>query len=238
MLSKNTKASFTVQSAFRYDYKLPMVKSAIKKINKKLPENLNSYRKITKKEAEQIKKFNVEAKKIYQQTVEQIAPVINNIAAQIPGHRERVQHVGISGYFRGMGKVKLPRAIKFTGSLYSIGMPPELIGMGRALQLAQKTDMFDLVQELYINLRRDIEHAGHYFNRENLEHLMKKSDAWKMVEKDIELIEQILDIKIGPVTSKHMIHRNLSSNTFYDMQTDHDITVDLLRAARIRKSLG
>ena len=231
-------ASFTVQSAFRYDYKMPMVKSAIKKINKKLPENLDKYRKISKKEAEQIKKFNVEAKKIYQQTVEQIAPVINNIAAQIPGHRERVQHVGISGYFRGMGKVKLPRAIKFTGSLYSIGIPPELIGMGRALQLAQKTDMFDLVEELYINLRRDIEHAGHYFNRENLEHLMKKNDVWKMVAKDIELIEQILDIKIGPVTSKHMIHRNLSSNTFYDMQTDHDIIVDLLRAARIRKSLG
>lgn len=115
-------ASFTVQSAFRYDYKLPMVKSAIKKINKKLPENLNSYRKITKKEAEQIKKFNVEAKKIYQQTVEQIAPVINNIAAQIPGHRERVQHVGISGYFRGMGKVnsheRLNLPARFTVSAY------------------------------------------------------------------------------------------------------------------------
>ena len=231
-------ASMTVQSSFRYDYKLPMVKTAIQKINKLLPENLNSYRRITKKEAEQIKKFNVDAKKMYQQTVESIAPVINNIASQIPGNRERVQHVGISGYFRGMGKVKLPRAIKFTGSLYSIGIPPELIGMGRALEHARKTGMLELIEELYLGLRRDLEHAGHYFNRENLNMLIKKDDAWKDIDKDIKLIEEILDIKIGPITNKHMIHRNLSSNTFYDMETEHDITVDLLRAARIRKSLG
>ena len=75
------------------------------------------------------------------------------IAGQMPGHRERVQHVGISGYFRGMGAVRLPRAIKFTGSLYSIGIPPELIGMGRALEHAQKDGMFELVEELYVNLR-------------------------------------------------------------------------------------
>lgn len=231
-------ASMTIQSAFRYDYKLPLVKDAIQKLNKQLPENLNSFRPVSPDEAEKIKQFNIEAKVFYQRSVESISPVINNIALQMPSHRERVQHVGISGYFRGMGKIRLPRAIKFTGALYSIGIPPEFIGMGRALRLAKEQGIFDLVQELYINLRRDLEHAGHFLNRENLDLLTKDNSEWGVIAEDIKIVEDLLDIKIGPVNSKHMIHRNLSSNTFYDMSNEHEITNDLLRAARIRKSLG
>lgn len=231
-------ASITIQSAFRYDYKLPKVKDAIARFNAELPKNTLNYRRFTDTEYKQIKAFNVEAKKFYQQTVEAIAPTINQVAAQLPGHRERVQHVGISGYFRGMGKTTLPRAIKFTGSLYSIGVPPELIGMGRALKLAKDKDMFELVEELYVGLRSDLEHAGHYLNRENLELLIKQEKSWQAVKDDIQLIEELLGIEIGPVTTKHIIHRNLSSNIYHDIQTKYDITADVLRAAQIRKSLG
>ena len=35
--------------------------------------------------------------------------------------------------------LNLPRAIKFTGALYSIGLPPEFIGTGTALEEARKS---------------------------------------------------------------------------------------------------
>ena len=46
-------------------------------------------------------------------------------------------HVGLFGYGRslgGVGGVTLPRAIGFTASLYSIGVPPELLGLGSLSQ--------------------------------------------------------------------------------------------------------
>ena len=39
-------------------------------------------------------------------------------------------HVGLFGYNRASAGVSLPRAIPFCASLYSIGLPPELIGLG------------------------------------------------------------------------------------------------------------
>jgi phosphoenolpyruvate carboxylase len=233
-------SSVTVQSAFRYDYHKDQVVAAIKRLNEEIPKIQDDYRRITLEEAKRIKAFNAKAKKFYQASVESIAPLINKIASKIPSHRERVQHVGLSGYFRGMGKVTLPRAIKFTGSLYSIGMPPEFIGLGRALQQAEKDGMLELIDDIYKNLRRDIIHAGHYLNRDNLELLISQNSDWKLIKNDIALAEKILGIEVGPDKTSHMIHKNLSSNIYYGITSEEntDTNGDILRAAGIRKSLG
>lgn len=64
-----------------------------------------------------------------------IAPIINEVAHFLPKRCERVLHVGLFGYSRGVGKVKLPRAIGFTAALYSLGVPPELIATGRGIKI-------------------------------------------------------------------------------------------------------
>jgi phosphoenolpyruvate carboxylase len=231
-------ASLTVQSAFRYDYDLKHVKQSIKKINSELPKNLKQYVKITASEKKALEKFNTRAAKLYKPVVESMADVINQIAKKLPSHRERVQHVGLFGYSRGMGKVTLPRAIKFTGALYSLGVPPELIGSGRALKLAKELGILKLVLKLCPYLKEDFKHAGHYLNMENLEHLSKKYSSCKTIYKDVELIQKILNIQIGPEQPHHFIHRNFTSNIYHRFNLGEDFAEDVLKAAQIRKSLG
>jgi phosphoenolpyruvate carboxylase len=233
-------ASLTIQSAYRNDYPMDLVKSTIAKFNAQIPQSRKNYREISTSEGEEIKAFNLKAKQFFQKTVEQLAPNINQVAEKLPNHRERVQHIGIFGYARGVGKVTLPRAIKFTGALYSVGVPPEFIGTGRALKLAQEQGMLDLLKDLYLNLIRDLEHAGHFINRENLEMLAGREPGFSDILEDVILVEEILGIHLGPVTTRHLIHRNLASNIYHKIQLGDDdyLSEDLIRAAKIRKSLG
>ncbi len=120
-----------IQSAFRYDFPKQRVIKAIKLLEKKLPKgkvvSINSDEEKALEDA--IKPFE----KAYQAIIPEIAPLVNKLAGFLPKRRERVQHVGLFGYSRGTGKVKLPRAISFTAALYSLGIPPELIGTGQGL---------------------------------------------------------------------------------------------------------
>ena len=65
----------------------------------------------------------------YQKQIRSLAPLINRVAAYIPSRRKRKLHVGLFGYSRNMGGVSLPRAITVTAALYSIGIPPEVLGL-------------------------------------------------------------------------------------------------------------
>ncbi len=230
--------SFSIQSAFRNDYPLEQVKAGIQKLHKEIPRNLDKYTRISDEDLAKIREFNTEAAKIWRSTVEPLAPFINEIAGKLPSHRERVQHIGLFGYARGVGEVTLPRAIKFTGSLYSLGIPPEFISTGRVLKLAKKMDMMDLVEKLYVNLRHDMLHAGKYFNRENLEMLAQDHAEFTPILEDIAEIEKYLGEKLEPKESRHFLHRNFSSNVYYLRKAGKDFSRDLLEAARFRKSLG
>ncbi len=230
--------TLTVQSAFRYDYELEEVKKAIKKMNEQIPKLRKKFIKISKEENEAINEFNTKVAEFFRQTIEPNAGLINTIAGKLPGHRERMQHIGLFGYSRGMGEVTLPRAIKFTGSLYSIGVPPELIGSGRALKLAKEMGILDLVNKICPFLKADFEHAGHYLNRENLDHLCKENETWKEVRNEIEYIEDLVGVEIKQKKTHHIIHRNFSSNIYHKLHLDEDFSEDVLKAAEIRKSLG
>lgn len=231
-------ATVTIQSAFRYDYDLDEVKKAVKRLNKEIPKGLDKYIVISEKEKMALGEFNGRVEKFFRKFVEANAEMINGVARKLPSHRERVQHIGLFGYSRGVGKVKLPRAINFTGSLYSLGVPPELIGSGRALVLAKKMGILGLVNKLCPFLKADFEHAGHYLNRENLDFLCKENAQWKEVRKEIEDIEKMVGVKIGPSEAHHIMHRNFTSNIYHKMKLGEDFAEDALKAAEIRKSLG
>lgn len=230
--------SVTIQSAFRTDYPMEDVKKAITILNKEIPLKRKDYIRVSPEECKQIEQFGQKAGKIFRSSIEELAETINDIASHLPSHRERVQHVGLFGYSRGVGKVTLPRAIKFTGSLYSLGIPPEFIGAGRALRLAKDQGMLPLVQKLYVNLKRDMIHAGKYVNKENLDLLCEVDKAWIPVREDIQEIERILKIHIEPETDAHFLHRNVTSNIYRRYRMGVDFSADILEAAKIRKSLG
>jgi len=94
-----------IQSAFRYDFPKAKVLSAIKYLNSHLPKG--EAKTITADEEKIIIDVIKPFESSYKKTVEKIAPLINDLAKFLPKRRERVQHIGLFGYSRGIGKVSL-----------------------------------------------------------------------------------------------------------------------------------
>lgn len=228
--------TLTLQSAFRYDYPPDAVKKAIQYITKKLPtlEPLT----LSAKEIAQLHEIAHLAIPLYQKTVTGIARLINSVAAKMPRRRERLLHIGLYGYSRGIGKVQLPRAITFTGALYSLGVPPEFIGTGRVLTLLREKKLLALAEKVYVTLRADLHHAGKYLNHENLEILAQRNPYFKEIAHDVRLVMAYMGESLGPYKTNHFIHRNLTSTILFKMKAGQDYTEELIKAAVIRKSLG
>ena len=227
--------TLTIQSAFRYDYAEKRVKEAIHELNRELPHlsAVSVPKKLENTAKESVSFFE----KPYRETIEKIAPLINILSKQVAKRRERVQHVGLFGYSRGVGKVTLPRAIPFTASLYSIGIPPEIIGTGRGLLDAKKKGVLSEILHLYPTLKNDIIQAGYFFNQNTLEKTIGSIKNLNGLRKDIEGIEEIFHIELGPKEPSHFEHKELTDTIYEDRH--HKKVSDLItRSGVLRKSLG
>lgn len=226
----------TIQSAFRYDYPLEEVQKACRFVH----EALETVQPLTFSDEEQalLLKGIALFRGFYSKTVESMAPMINAMAAFIPGRRERVQHVGLFGYSRGVGAVRLPRAINFTGACYSMGIPPEFIGTGRGLRVAKEEGLWDLLETHFFTLRSELQHAGKFLNLENLTRYAQEHAWARDILEDVEWCGSLLGLDLGPQKESHYLHRNLTSNIFFKQAIGEDFSHDLIEAARMRKSLG
>ena len=164
--------------------------------------------------------------------------MINKMAKSVPSRRERVQHIGLLGYSRGVGEVSLPRAIKFTAACYSMGIPPEFIGTGRGLKDIKEKGMMGMLDKHFTTLKWELQHAGKFINKENLQWFAQKYDWARKIQQDIELCEEILGIQTGPQKDHHFLHRNLTSNIIVKQGLGMEFEDDLVEAAVMRKSLG
>lgn len=228
----------TIQSSFRYDFPKEEVIEAIQKLEENLVNN--KIRSISDEEAAALREIMDIFSKYYQTTIEKIAPLINQISKSIPKRRERVQHVGLFGYSRGIGEVKLPRAITFTASLYSIGVPPELIGTGRGLATLKAKKMqkeLDLLERQYINIRSDMLHAIYFTNIEVLEKLAKTTTGFSEVLEDVVQIRDYLG-DIGTQTDDQKSHSEVTSQIFERLNEGKDISKLIEKAAQLRRSIG
>ncbi len=226
----------TIQSAFRYDYPKDDVIKAISYLEKHLSQKDATI--ISSSEQKELQKIIPLFVTGYQEVVEDIAPLVNEIAKHLPKRRERVQHVGLFGYSRGIGKVKLPRAISFTASLYSIGIPPELIGTGRGLKKMKKQEQFNLLQKHYQYMKQDITRAGRYLHKGVLQDLAKKSLAWEKIKEDVTAIEKVLKISLEPVTTEEKEHHALAGAIYEKIQNNLTVIDFIEQAAILRKSMG
>lgn len=150
--------TFTVQSAFKFDYPEELVKNAIQVM-------MNSKRKgpIPVDKEERVIKLINKISRTYQRQVELLIPIINEVSHFIPSRRKRKLHVGLFGYTRAMGGKRLPRAIGFCAALYSIGLPPELLGLSDLT----REDIREM-QEYYPNFMLDLVDCLHYFDENAL----------------------------------------------------------------------
>lgn len=209
-VDKNLKAypsvqTFTLQSAYRYDYDEKVVRESVDTIEaaavkEPMPVDEESVLPVIEKLAT-----------AYREQITQIAPLVNDFSAHIPKRRKRKLHIGLFGYSRSGGGVQLPRAIGFCASLYSLGIPPELLG----LHALTPKDM-ETIDHAYKNMLTDLRDAAQYLNTENLKILPTKvqeqiKTAAKMVGAEVNREHQkvtsiILDDfkKKNPVLSENI----------------------------------
>ena len=155
----------------------------------------------------------------------------------VPRRRERRQHIGLFGYSRAIGSKKLPRAIPFTAILYSLGVPPEFIGTGRAIKKL-KSDQMELLQKIYKNFKRDLIYAGRFLNKGNLVELSKINKAWLDIADDIKYLEEFFGYELAPWSNEDMIYRNLTGSALLMLKDKKDISELIVQTGKYRKSLG
>ncbi len=209
--------TYTLQSAFKYDYPENEVKEAAEKIN-------NTARK---------EPVYVDEKKVlpiinrltsaYQQEIKLLAPFVNDFAKLIPQRRKRKLHIGLFGYTRENKGLHLPRAISFCASFYSWGLPPELLG----ITALTKKDI-EIIKPFYGNFENDLRDSLKLLNKDNLRYFPKEIRA--KVEKAASLVSYETDEKHKKATSWVPVH--------YKAKNLADLDEAIIAAGQYRGFLG
>lgn len=239
----------TIQSAFKYDYPTEVVGRVVRALNDSLP-----YGEVEDvAEEETATRVIAKFKSSYQSTVEKLAPLINNMASYVPARRARKLHVGLFGYPRRLGDVALPRAIPFAGALYSLGLPPEFIGL-RALYGLDEGE-WRLLEGLYVKMRHDLDAVAKYLSMRNLDALadlcgqaarragMEEGAlraALEEVAQDLRAAEEVLSIRLGPRSLADRKYENAVNSLLasYLERDDAEVRKYLEEAAVMRRCIG
>jgi phosphoenolpyruvate carboxylase len=115
-------ATFSIQSSFKFDHSVDQVRAACGHLRDR------EIKRASPVDSERAVSIIERYSGAYRERVVELAPHINRMTRHVPKRRARKLHIGLFGYAREIGGVTLPRAISFTCALYSLGLPPELIG--------------------------------------------------------------------------------------------------------------
>jgi phosphoenolpyruvate carboxylase len=188
--------TYTIQSSFKFDNPPEVVFEAIKKIS-----NHSAGIPIKVDEDKSLDIFDRYSKE-YCRQLKKIAPMINEVAQYVPSRRKRKLHIGLFGYSRSMDGVSLPRAIKFTSALYSIGVPPELLGFNALT----KKDL-DYLKKIYPTIKEDLSDAFQHVNfdspylpAEALASVKEFLPSVEISKKHKQITDQILELIKGERT--------------------------------------
>ncbi|MEM0139515.1 MAG: phosphoenolpyruvate carboxylase [Ferroplasma sp.] len=234
----NSYYTFSIQSAFKYDYPEDAVKRAIDMINNHEAAEPDE---ITPEEVTAIRDFTEIYSARFQKIIEGIARPINDITAFLPKRRARKLHIGLFGYSRNTGTAKLPRAISFVGALYSIGIPPEIIGIGALESMREKS--LKTMYKYYTYLNHDIDSSAKYFNYESLEWLKKiwniDDNIIEMLREDMKFIENNFGVPTDDSyeTRKHLSFSTLLLIAFKNAKFD-EVKSYINEMALMRKFIG
>lgn len=197
--------TFTAQSSFKYDYPFRDVVNAIDIINhmhRRPPLPLDEKRAM---------RFIEKMRKTYQRQIKEMADMVNAVSVFVPGRRARKLHIGLFGYSRSMGGIKLPRAIKFCASFYSFGVPPELLGISA---LSEKE--FDELHDLYVKLDEDLRDAARFTNKTNVGRM--PSSVKKGIFKVLDWVDYDPDPDYCEITTR--IYDNFKAGRHTDLIED------------------
>jgi len=206
--------TFTVQSAFKYDYPPDSAREAI--------ATLQATRPLAPAEVDDAGVRDLVARygAAYAEQVTQLSRVVYEMTPFIPVRRRRKLHVGLFGYARTMRGLALPRAIGFTAALYSVGLPPEVLGLD-----ALSDHDLEFVRSVYVNFDNDLRDAVRHLN----------PDTGLVPE---SLLRRLDDLGLKPPEDddyRWITGRAAELLRGHDI---HEVRTHVLRAASLRGFLG
>ncbi len=213
--------TFTIQSAFKYDHPEEEVREAIRRLNETQrgrPEEVDEGRCL-----EIIDKVSAR----YAACVREVAPLVNRLACYVPQRRARKLHVGLFGYSRELDghDVRLPRAIRFCAAMYSLGIPPEILGLS-----ALNREDLAFLRGSYRKFDRDLRDALRYLNVDNLRFLPPSLRT--EVETALEVFTPEFDEGHREITSR------IAAALRRGAQGETALSELVVQAASIRRFLG
>ncbi len=262
--------TITLQSALRYSHEKGDARALVSLAKARLPETPEPF---SSEEKEEIANFIGIFGARYSRILRELAPTINRIANFLPQQRDRLMHKGSGGYSRSapdisgilrlcrsdIGKelessmpvenLHLPRAIKFTGALYSIGLPPEFIGTGTAFEEAREklgdAACEKLLTKYFPSLASDLNFASGYLDL-NVASRFLSGECLKDIRKDIEILRDTFDIETRPEPSYRILLEMMqpdilqagSAGNCMDEEVSQLVCSTLTKMGKIRKALG
>lgn len=205
----------------------------------------------------------------YARTISKAADVLERLAPLIPERREATINDGVKIGLKeleslGAGWVNLdlepftiPSPVKYVALMYSFSVPPELVGVGRALSLLERKrrGMVDLLFDFYPSLEADVSSAWRYLCLDAAKKVFPEQFMADIAE-DVKLIKEILSPKeeysaphkvMSMMISEYAALKSIPEKSIRDSEVKDFIRNEkleeavkqiILQAGRIRRALG
>jgi len=171
----------TIQSAVRYDVPLQQyvrVRETILAWSSSEPQAIS--------DADSVVKLVVEAEKLYRGFVTKLLPKVVEYARYIPSTRDRVTWKAYGRLFElGDRTLNVPRAIVYTATWYTLGLPPTLLDAPLILELYKQDELDDLLK-LLPALRRELEYDSRFY--------VPRVAAHRLGEDAVRTVNEALDV--------------------------------------------
>ncbi|MEM2026122.1 MAG: phosphoenolpyruvate carboxylase [Desulfurococcaceae archaeon] len=242
----------TIQSGLRYDIPHGDGVKTIRAVKREVGHVPTTY---SDEEERAIIEAIREFAKCYFEVLVEVGPLICLAADVIPERRDRVPR---EGYYRSIigplkligekelyekipsGELKLPRAIKFTAACYMIGVPPALIGTGRALRNLEKKKGEGFVDELLKKHMRSLKSDMTFeFNFLNLDVAKERlsSSTFSKIRDDVDEISRIFGLSKEDINEVGLQH-SMCVKSFWEKMGKPESVEYAIRAGLLRGSLG
>ncbi len=272
--------TFTIQSGLRYDHGEIETKKVVNSLKEKLKKQ--SKRNFIAEDIKLMKEFIGIFTKHYIRTFLKTINTVELISKYIPKNRDRLSSTKTGmEYIREIANMdeiaelvidkqlqqeltdintniqcSVPRAISFTAAMYTLGMPPEFIGVGRGLKEVQERYGKEGIEKLlycYPQIEKDLFFAAKYVNVKVSQGIIEESARLEYQE-DFNLACEILSIQIehNEIIEDEFYHTLLKSirpiilhligkqkDLFDDGEEEKKILHEwIVKMAKIRGSLG
>ncbi|MHC4779715.1 MAG: phosphoenolpyruvate carboxylase [Planctomycetota bacterium] len=224
-------ATVTLQSAFRYDNPPEKVKGAAEELRRLVAAGWLGREErvvqLTADEIEEIRSIFHRFRQDYEKSVEELGDLLLDMAEQVPRNRDRFKISGLFGYGRTVAGRPAPRAIAFSASLYSLGIPPGILGLRAMAGLSGPERA--LVYKTNPMIDHWIREETRWLNRESL----SKIDGLNAIREDAEVARNL-----APDSSPDPDHLETTSRILALKASGKELTPAIVEAAMRRGFLG